>query len=161
MIAATQVASAFASFFGMGTVSVLDQLFGLAQVSGQLMQTATALNMIASAIQSIATAFGQLGNSEAALETIEQIISLDATQIQTLQDVSMAMDRIMSANQQLRGENQAAQIGAAAGAGAGGAIAISTNSNASTNALMLSAPGRSTDPSILFSGERYYSMIYR
>jgi len=161
MIAATQVASAFASFFGMGTVSVLDQLFGLAQVSGQLMQTATALNMIASAIQSIATAFGQLGNSEAALETIEQIISLDATQIQTLQDVSMAMDRIMSANQQLRGENQAAQIGAAAGAGAGGAIAISTNSNASTNALMLSAPGRSTDPSVLFSGERYYSMIYR
>lgn len=161
LIAATQVASAFAGFFGLGTVSVLDQIFGLAKVSGQLMQTATALNMIASAIQSLATAFTQLGSAEEALQTIDQIVSLDATQIQTLQDVSMAMDRIMSANQQLRGENQAGQIGAAAGMGAGGAIAINTNSNASTNALVMSAPGRSTDPSILFSGERYYSMIYR
>ena len=81
--------------------------------------------------------------------------------MQTLHDVSMAMDKISSANKQLTGENQAGQLGAAAGSGAGMAIVSNNSSSSNSTAIIGSPTGRSTDPSILFSSERYYSMIYR
>ena len=149
------------AFFGLGKASVLDQIFGLASISGKLMETANALNMIATAMQTLASALSTMGDSASALETLDTIISLDATQMQTLHDVSMAMDKISSANKQLTGENQAGQLGAAAGSGAGMAIVSNNSSSSNSTAIIGSPTGRSTDPSILFSSERYYSMIYR
>ena len=161
VLAATAIASAIGAFFGLGKVSVLDQIFGLASISGKLMETANALNMIATAMQTLASALSTMGDSTSALETLDTIISLDATQMQTLHDVSMAMDKISSANKQLTGENQAGQLGAAAGSGAGMAIVSNNSSSSNSTAIIGSPTGRSTDPSILFSSERYYSMIYR
>ena len=161
VLAATAIASAIGAFFGLGKVSVLDQIFGLASISGKLMETANALNMIATAMQTLASALSTMGDSASALETLDTIISLDATQMQTLHDVSMAMDKISSANKQLTGENQAGQLGAAAGSGAGMAIVSNNSSSSNSTAIIGSPTGRSTDPSILFSSERYYSMIYR
>lgn len=161
LLAATAIASAIGAFFGLGKVSILDQIFGLASISGKLMETANALNMIATAMQSLASALSTMGDSTSALETLDTIISLDATQMQTLHDVSMAMDKISSANKQLTGENQAGQLGAAAGSGAGMAIVSNNSSSSNSTAIIGSPTGRSTDPSILFSSERYYSMIYR
>ena len=161
LLAATAIASAIGAFFGLGKASVLDQIFGLASISGKLMETANALNMIATAMQTLASALSTMGDSASALETLDTIISLDATQMQTLHDVSMAMDKISSANKQLTGENQAGQLGAAAGSGAGMAIVSNNSSSSNSTAIIGSPTGRSTDPSILFSSERYYSMIYR
>ena len=161
VLAATAIASAIGAFFGLGKVSVLDQIFGLASISGKLMETANALNMIATAMQTLASALSTMGDSASALETLDTIISLDATQMQTLHDVSMAMDKISSANKQLTGENQAGKIGDAAGSGAGNAMMISKNSSSNNTTMMGSVSGRNDDPSILFSSERYYSMIYR
>lgn len=161
VLAATAIASAIGAFFGLGKASVLDQIFGLASISGKLMETANALNMIATAMQTLASALSTMGDSASALETLDTIISLDATQMQTLHDVSMAMDKISSANKQLTGENQAGQLGAAAGSGAGMAIVSNNSSSSNSTAIIGSPTGRSTDPSILFSSERYYSMIYR
>ena len=161
VLAATAIASAIGAFFGLGKVSVLDQIFGLASISGKLMETANALNMIATAMQTLASALSTMGDSTSALETLDTIISLDATQMKTLHDVSMAMDKISSANKQLTGENQAGQLGAAAGSGAGMAIVSNNSSSSNSTAIIGSPTGRSTDPSILFSSERYYSMIYR
>ena len=99
-----------------------------------------------------------------ALETIDTLVSMDATKIQTLQDVSLALERVTNANQQLKGENQAQQMGAAVGAGAvpgGNAAMVNTTNIGSTNMVISPPSGRNTDPSIMFSGERYYSMIYR
>ena len=161
MLALVAVASVIGSFFGMGKINVLDQIFGLAQISGKLMQTANALNMIATAMQTLASALSTMGDSTSALETLDTIMSLDATQMQTLQDVSMAMDKISSANKQLTGENQAGKIGDAAGSGAGLAVVTNSSNSSNSTAIIGSPTGRSTDPSILFSSERYYSMIYR
>jgi len=164
-VAATQVASVIGSFFGFGKVSILDQIFGMAAMSDKLMETAVALTMIAEAISSIGEAFANIEGSEGALETIDELVSMDATQIQTLQDVSLAMDRVMNANQKLKEEKQLETATAAAMAGGGGGLGgtnaiVATNSFGTSN--FYAAPkSRNADPSILFSGERYYSMIYR
>ena len=167
VIAATKMASAIGSWLGLGEVSVLDQIFGLAEISDKLMQTAMALMMIADAIKTIGDAFITLDASGGnGLETIEKIVAMDATQIKTLQDVSLAMEKVSSANQQLKGENEAMKVGAAignmGGAGGGNATVITNmSSGGSMNMFMGGKSGRNSDPSILFSGERYYSMIYR
>ena len=161
MMAMSAVASAIGAFFGMGNISILDQIFGLAQMSSKLKETANALQMIAGAMQSLASSFSLMSDSAEALETIDAILSLNANEIQTLQDVSVAMDKISSANKQLNSENQAGKIGDAAGSGAGNAMMISKNSSSNNTTMMGSVSGRNDDPSILFSSERYYSMIYR
>ena len=144
---------------------ILGVVTTLAESSGKLMETATALGMIADAVGKVGTAFSALSaNPEVALNTIDTLVSMDATKIQTLQDVSLAMERVTNANQQLRGENQAVRTGAAIGeAGGMGGNASIVNSTTVGNTNMIVSPpgGRNADPSILFSGERYYSMIYR
>ena len=141
---------------------IVGTVLTLAGVSDKLMVTANALNIIASALERIGTAMTSLNDSEMALETIDTLISLDATQMQTLQDVSIAMDRVMSANEKLKEEKQVQQIGGAVGQGTGAVNTIVNSSSVGGNSIVMPSPsGRNPDPSILFSGERYYSMVYR
>lgn len=141
---------------------IVGTVLTLAGVSDKLMVTANALNIIASALERIGTAMTSLNDSEMALETIDTLISLDATQMQTLQDVSIAMDRVMSANEKLKEEKQVQQIGGAMGQGTGTVNTIVNTSSVGGNSIVMPSPsGRNPDPSVLFSGERYYSMVYR
>jgi hypothetical protein len=166
MIGGAKLASYLGSLMGMGDISVLDQIFALADNSERLLVVANSLMTIADAIERIGSAFSSFAaDPEIALETIDTLVSMDATKIQTLQDVSLALERVTNANEQLRGENQAEKMGAAIGGGmgsaGGNAAVVNTTNIGSTNMIMPHPSGRNTDPSILFSGERYYSMIYR
>lgn len=159
--AVTGAISGLASAVGLGPTSVFDQIMSFAAMSDKLAVAANALSTMATAIERLGAALGSFPDSASAMETIDKIVSLDATQIQTLQDVSLAMDKIMSANEQLRGERNAAQMEAAMGGGVGGNTIVAASNSGTSNMLFPAPSGRSNDPSILFSGERHYSMIYR
>ena len=141
--------------------SVFDQIMAFASVSGDLMVAANALNMIASAIERLGTALASFSDSSSAMATIDKLINLDATQMKNLQDVSMAMEKVMSSNEKLKGEAESARMGQAVGAGANAAMMMNNNTNIGSSTMMLPQSGRMTDPSILFSSARYYSMVYR
>jgi hypothetical protein len=53
-----------------------------------------------------------------------------------------------------------AAIGEAGGMG-GNASIVNATTVGNTNMIVSPPGGRNSDPSILFSGERYYSMLYR
>ena len=166
LLAAGNILGDIASYLGFDPgPGILGVITTLASQSAQLLQTATALLTIADAVEKVGAAFGALSaNPEIALETISTLVSMDATKIQNLQDVSLAMERVTTANQQLRGENQAMRTGAAigeAGGMGGNASIVNATTVGNTNMIVSPPGGRNSDPSILFSGERYYSMLYR
>lgn len=141
--------------------SVFDQIMAFASVSGDLMVAANALNMIASAIERLGTALASFSDSSSAMATIDKLINLDATQMKNLQDVSMAMEKVMSANEKLKGEAESARMGQAVGAGANAAMMVNNNTSVGSSNMMFPMSGRMTDPSILFSSARYHAMTYR
>lgn len=139
--------------------SVFDQIMAFAASSGELMIAANALNIMASAIERLGVALGAFPESAEGMGIVNKLVNLDATQIKTLQDVSMAMDKVMTTNEKLKGEAESARMGQAAGAGA--AVVVSNNSNVGSSTMMLPTSGRITDPSVLFSSARYHAMTYR
>jgi len=138
----------------------IDQILMIANRADDIMKAATAIQTLGTAIQTLASAFSSLETSSGAMDTINKLINLDATQLQTLQDVSVAMDRVMTANDRLRAENQANLSGAAAGGGAA-AVMVTNNTSVGSSSMIFPTSGRNPDPSVVFSSTRYYSMIYR
>ena len=161
-LAMADVVGDIASWLGFDPgPGIIGTILSLAGASDKLIVTANALGAIASALERIGSAMGSLNDSEMALETIDTLVSLDATQIQTLQDVSIAMDRVMSANEKLKEEKQVQQMSGAQ-SGAASVNTIVNSSNVGGSSVLLPSPsGRNSDPSIMFSAGRYYSMIYR
>ena len=145
----------------MGDINILDQIIGMAQIGDKLMQTANALQMIADAIGKISASLASMSGSQVGMEMVNKLISLDATQIKTLQDVSIAMEKVMSTNEKLKGEAESARMGQAVGAGANAAMMVNNNTSVGSSTMMLPMSGRMTDPSILFSSARYHAMTYR
>lgn len=164
-LGAAKISSGLMSFLGFGETNILDQIFLLAEKAVPLMVVADSLERIAQSMSSLAGAFSQFGDAEAGLETLDRIANLDATQMQNLRDVSMAIDSVLRANRELTVQNEAALVGQAAGGAAGsgvGSVGVNTVTNfGGSNIFVAGASSRNNDPSIMFSGERYYSMAYR
>lgn len=142
---------------GPGIVGVINTL---ASQAPALMTTANALSAIADAMERIGSALNSFANGEVAMQTVDALVSLDATQLQTLQDVSIAMEKVSTANDQLKSERTEAQMMAAGGEMLSPTV-VNNSSVGTNNMLFPPSGGRNPDPSIMFSRERYYSMIYR
>lgn len=161
ILAAGQAIGGIAKWLGFdpgpGIMGVINTL---ANQAPALMTTANALSAIADALERIGSAMNSFANGEMAMQTVDALVSLDATQLQTLQDVSLAMEKVSNANDQLKSQRTEAQMMAASTEG--GSATIVNNSSVGTNNVMFPpSGGRNPDPSIMFSRERYYSMIYR